>query len=73
MLINFYENNPNKSRGRVGATVTGENRKFSSGSPSFKKDVTHSQLKFLDNEIVAQNLLTLFLSQVIYILNIFMI
>lgn len=48
MLINFYENNPNKSRGRVGATVNQRKQKVCSEvSPSFKKDVTHSAISSL--------------------------
>jgi hypothetical protein len=45
MLINFYENNPNKTRGRVGVSEIQKDFKVCSEvNPSFKKDVTHSAI-----------------------------
>ena len=48
MLINFYENSPNKTRGRVGISELQKDFKVCSEvNPSFKKDVTHSAISSL--------------------------
>ena len=48
MLINFYENSPNKTRGRVGISELQKDFKVCSEvNPSFKKGVTHSAISSL--------------------------